>query len=95
MSAVLRLWKDIIKRNTDNSDNLLTYSHHIKRGPKFLTVGKLKFRELYPYLMLIILIIMLPRKAAYSTYLRPFQYRILNNILFLNNFFFYLKRSNF
>ena len=72
MSAVLRLWKDSIKRNTDNADNLLTYNHHIKGAPKILTVGKLSSRELYSYLISIILTIILSRKAAYSTYLRPF-----------------------
>ena len=46
ISAILRSWKDIMKQNTNNSDNFLTHNHHVIRGSKILTVTKITHREL-------------------------------------------------
>ena len=38
--VIPRSWKDIIKENTKNVDNLLTHNHHIIRGSRTSTVDK-------------------------------------------------------
>ena len=51
ISAIPRLWKDVIKQNTNNADNLLTHNHHIVSRSRILIAEKLTCKELYSYLI--------------------------------------------
>ena len=90
----------------ESATHLIIHDHHVIKGSRILTLGKLSSTEIYAILIPKVqinpssnfyfenlfndndidwaTIHMLSRLATYNTYMRSFQYKVLNNVLFLN-----------
>ena len=76
LHAIPDQWKRIIKTTNDSRSNIVYLDHH------------LHFPHLNLYWKLIYL---LPRILIKNTFLRAFQYKVLNNMLYLNHKLFQFR----
>ena len=97
IDAISQRWEIIIKENYENAVNLIIHDHNLVKCSKVITLDKLTSTEICSILISrvqtkpsskiyfkICIICMLPRLITYNTYMRSFQYKILNNVSFLN-----------
>ena len=105
-NAMPKAWKNTVQNNINNNSSLTIKDHQIIRRTRIVSINKLTARELYSTLISYIEkmlpnkpikwdeIYLLPRKVTYNTYLRCFQYKVLNNMLYLNNKLYTSKSTN-
>ena len=93
--ALRREWKEAISMHNGSLENLLIHDHHLIKKNQILCSTKLNSNELYK--IQIIIKYKKPASQSYfekifknsnldwkAIYLRVFQYKLLNNVLFLN-----------
>ena len=76
------LWKKAIKHFVGNLNNLYTQDHDLTRYNMIYNLEKLNSRELY-------IEYRIPHIAAFETKICIFQYKLFNNVLYLNKKLFH------
>ena len=96
VNALPSNWKNNLKHSDTCSQNLILLDHHLVKSNFLFSIEKLESRELYCTSQIYFekkfdskeldwkVIYTLPSKVTTNTYLRSFQYKLLNKILYLN-----------
>ena len=106
MHSIRKSWKDPRMANSENIKILIFQGHHLIRNHQIYCLKQMNSKDIYSILIesddsqlyykmsfrLQILIYVLPRIATKDSRLRLFQYKLLNNVLYLNKMLFKFRK---